>query len=120
MEGAESGGVLGFAEGMGRGLVGAVTKPLVGFFDMASNVTAGVRETTMIFDPNDITRERLPRYVGIDGILRVCNICLLFIIYVYICLIISDETNIYISLVMFFSFIFFSHILREKHLVNYG
>ncbi|KAI9272903.1 hypothetical protein BDA99DRAFT_569176 [Phascolomyces articulosus] len=70
LEGAESGGVLGFAEGVGRGLVGVVTKPLVGFFDMASNVTAGVRETTMIFDPNDITRERLPRYVGIDGILR--------------------------------------------------
>ncbi|KAI9491569.1 hypothetical protein BDB00DRAFT_766791 [Zychaea mexicana] len=72
LEGAESGGVVGFAGGVGRGLVGVVTKPFVGFFDMASNVTAGVRETTTIFDPNDITRERLPRYVGIDGILRVC------------------------------------------------
>ena len=71
MEGAESGGMVGFAGGVGRGLVGVVTKPLVGIFDMASNVTAGVRETTTVFDPNAITRERLPRYVGIDGILKV-------------------------------------------------
>ncbi|KAI8144971.1 hypothetical protein BJV82DRAFT_536853 [Fennellomyces sp. T-0311] len=70
LEGAESGGVIGFAGGVGRGLVGVVTKPLVGIFDMASNVTAGVRETTTVFDPNAITRERLPRYVGIDGILK--------------------------------------------------
>lgn len=40
-------------------------------FDFASNVTAGVRETTTVFDVNDIGRERLPRFVGKDTILRV-------------------------------------------------
>ena len=51
--------------------MGAVTKPLVGVFDLASNVTAGVRETTTVFDANDIGRERLPRYIAMDRILRV-------------------------------------------------
>lgn len=51
--------------------MGAVTKPLVGVFDLASNVTAGVRETTTVFDANDIGRERLPRYIAMDHILRV-------------------------------------------------
>jgi len=36
IEGAERGGALGFAKGLGVGLVGAVTKPLVGTFDFAS------------------------------------------------------------------------------------
>lgn len=71
MEGAKQDGVAGFAGGVGRGLVGVVTKPLVGMFDLANNITTGVRETTMVFDPNDIARERLPRFVGMDGILRV-------------------------------------------------
>lgn len=71
MEGARTGGIVGFAGGVGRGLVGVVTKPLVGMFDFASNVTAGVRETTTVFDVNDIGRERLPRFVGKDTILRV-------------------------------------------------
>ncbi|KAI9322742.1 hypothetical protein BX666DRAFT_2109183 [Dichotomocladium elegans] len=70
MEGIESGGAIGFAEGIGKGLVGVVTKPLVGIFDFASNVTAGVRETTSMFDLSDIGRERLPRYTRPDGIVR--------------------------------------------------
>ncbi|KAG0185188.1 hypothetical protein DFQ28_009826 [Apophysomyces sp. BC1034] len=69
MEGAETGGALGFVGGVGRGLVGALTKPVVGVFDLASNVTAGIRETTTIFDAGDIGRERLPRYIGMDNIL---------------------------------------------------
>lgn len=80
-----------------------VTKPVVGVFDLASNVTEGsinvieifhfghtcafidffhhhiilssthpgIRNTTTVFDANDIDRVRLPRYVGRDGILRV-------------------------------------------------
>lgn len=43
----------------------------MGVFDLASNVTAGVRETTTVFDANDIGRERLPRYIAMDNILRV-------------------------------------------------
>ncbi|CEP17102.1 hypothetical protein [Parasitella parasitica] len=68
IEGAESGGVVGFVGGVGKGLVGAFTKPMVGFLDMASNITAGIRETTTVFEAGDITRERLPRYTGKDGI----------------------------------------------------
>ncbi|OAD04505.1 hypothetical protein MUCCIDRAFT_141025 [Mucor lusitanicus CBS 277.49] len=68
IEGAESGGVVGFVGGVGKGLVGAFTKPMVGFLDMASNITAGIRETTTVFEGNDINRERLPRYTGKDGI----------------------------------------------------
>ncbi|KAL9556691.1 hypothetical protein MBANPS3_001742 [Mucor bainieri] len=68
IEGAESGGVVGFVGGVGKGLVGAFTKPMVGFLDMASNITAGIRETTTVFEGGDINRERLPRYTGKDGI----------------------------------------------------
>jgi vacuolar protein sorting-associated protein 13A/C len=49
----------------------AVTKPVVGMFDLANNVSQGVRNTTTIFDANDIDRLRLPRYIAGDGILRV-------------------------------------------------
>ncbi|CAO3621876.1 unnamed protein product [Mucor fragilis] len=68
IEGAETGGVVGFVGGVGKGLVGAFTKPMVGFLDMASNITAGIRETTTVFEGGDINRERLPRYTGKDGI----------------------------------------------------
>ncbi|GAA5798753.1 hypothetical protein HPULCUR_004159 [Helicostylum pulchrum] len=71
IEGAENGGVVGFVGGVGKGLVGAFTKPVVGLFDMASNVTAGIRETTTVFETGQLTRERLPRYSGKDGIVTV-------------------------------------------------
>ena len=44
---------------------------MVGLFDMASNVTAGIRETTTVFETGQLTRERLPRYTGKDGIVDV-------------------------------------------------
>ena len=72
LEGAERDGVGGFFKGIGKGLVGVVTKPLVGVFDLASNVTEGIRNTTTVFDGGNITRIRPPRFVGRDGILRVC------------------------------------------------
>lgn len=46
IEGAESGGAFGFFKGVGQGLVGAVTKPVVGVFDLASNVGAGMLRVT--------------------------------------------------------------------------
>lgn len=49
----------------------AFTKPVVGFLDMASNVTAGIRETTTVFDAGTLGRERIPRYIGKDGIVTV-------------------------------------------------
>lgn len=94
IEGATKEGVGGFITGVGRGLVGyvkktvnifshvvvltfpktmyrIVTKPVVGMFDLANNLSQGVRNTTTIFDVNDIDRLRLPRYIASDGILRV-------------------------------------------------
>lgn len=43
---------------------------MAGLFDMTSNITAGIRETAS--DETVITRERLPRFIGRDGILKVC------------------------------------------------
>ena len=95
IEGAESEGAFGFFKGVGKGLVGyeffflcflfwlikflrsAVTKPVVGVFDLASNVSEGVfaesghfffalysfyqgiRNTTTVFDNPDRDRVRL-------------------------------------------------------------
>jgi len=70
IEGAESEGALGFFKGVGKGLVGAVTKPVVGVFDLASNVSEGIRNTTTVFDNPARDRVRLPRLVSSDGILR--------------------------------------------------
>ncbi|KAJ1733254.1 Vacuolar protein sorting-associated protein 13 [Coemansia biformis] len=67
LEGAEQEGVGGFLKGVGKGLVGVVTKPVVGMFDLASNVTEGIRNTTTVFE-RDLDRQRLPRYIGRDGI----------------------------------------------------
>lgn len=48
-----------------------VTKPAVGFFDLANNITEGIRNTTTVFDQSSIDRVRLPRFTASDGILRV-------------------------------------------------
>lgn len=73
IEGAQRSGAGGFFKGVGRGLVGAVTKPVIGVFDLASNVTEGIRNTTTVFDPQDIDRVRLPRFIADDGVLRAYN-----------------------------------------------
>ncbi|XP_006454344.1 hypothetical protein AGABI2DRAFT_114096 [Agaricus bisporus var. bisporus H97] len=70
IEGAESEGALGFFKGVGKGLVGAVTKPVVGVFDLASNVSEGIRNTTTVFDNPERDRVRLPRLVPADAVLR--------------------------------------------------
>lgn len=69
IEGAESEGALGFFKGVGKGLVGAVTKPAVGFFDLASNLSEGVRNTTTVFDRPARERIRSPRHVPPDRVL---------------------------------------------------
>ncbi|UZJ53507.1 hypothetical protein CBS101457_002827 [Exobasidium rhododendri] len=70
LEGAEENGAAGFVAGIGRALVGLATKPAVGFFDAASNITEGVRNTTGLFEKNEIDRVRLPRFIASDGIVR--------------------------------------------------
>ena len=73
LEGAEQGGAAGFLKGVGKGLVGVVTKPAVGLFDLANNITEGIRNTTTVFDQSSIDRVRLPRFTASDGILRVSS-----------------------------------------------
>jgi len=70
IEGAESEGALGFLKGVGKGLVGVVTKPVVGVFDLASNVSEGIRNTTTVFDNPERDRVRVPRIIPMDGVLR--------------------------------------------------
>ncbi|KAJ7597035.1 vacuolar protein sorting-associated protein 13 [Mycena floridula] len=70
IEGAESEGAFGFFKGVGKGIVGAVTKPVVGVFDLASNVSEGIRNTTTVFDSPERDRVRFPRLVPADGVLR--------------------------------------------------
>ncbi|KAF8622462.1 hypothetical protein AX15_006983 [Amanita polypyramis BW_CC] len=70
IEGAETGGAIGFFKGVGKGLVGAVTKPVVGVFDLASNVSEGIRNTTTVFDNPEKDRIRMPRLIPADGVLR--------------------------------------------------
>ncbi|KAG1730516.1 vacuolar protein sorting-associated protein 13, partial [Suillus paluster] len=69
IQGAEAEGALGFFKGVGKGVVGAVTKPAIGIFDFASNLSEGIRNTTTVFDKPERDRIRLPRHVPPDGIL---------------------------------------------------
>ncbi|PFH54473.1 hypothetical protein AMATHDRAFT_72271 [Amanita thiersii Skay4041] len=80
IEGAETEGAIGFFKGIGKGLVGAVTKPVVGVFDLASNVSEGIRNTTTVFDNPEkdrvrmvyviFTRSSKPRLIPPDRVLR--------------------------------------------------
>jgi vacuolar protein sorting-associated protein 13A/C len=69
IQGAETEGAIGFFKGIGKGLVGALTKPAVGVFDLASNVSEGIRNTTTVFDKPERDRVRPPRHVPVDGVL---------------------------------------------------
>lgn len=70
LEGAARDGAGGFFKGLGRGLVGLPTKTAIGFFDLASNVSEGIRNTTTVFDANGLEKVRLPRYISYDGVIR--------------------------------------------------
>ncbi|CVK92053.1 related to vacuolar protein sorting-associated protein VPS13 [Fusarium mangiferae] len=73
LEGAEQEGALGFFKGVGKGMIGLATKPAVGVLDMASNVSEGIRNTTTVFDGQELDRTRYPRYIPQDGIVRPYN-----------------------------------------------
>jgi len=70
LEGAEREGAVGFIKGIGKGVVGLATKPAIGVFDLASNVTEGIRNTTTVFDQDGLDRVRLTRHIGKDGVVR--------------------------------------------------
>jgi vacuolar protein sorting-associated protein 13A/C len=73
LEGAEQEGFAGFFKGVGKGVLGLATKPAIGIFDLASNVSEGIRNTTTVFDTEGLDRVRLTRYIGADGIVRPYN-----------------------------------------------
>jgi len=70
LEGAEQEGVAGFFKGVGKGVLGLATKPAIGVFDLASNVSEGIRNTTTVFDADGLDRVRLTRFIDQDGIVR--------------------------------------------------
>ncbi|CAM9679860.1 unnamed protein product, partial [Sphacelaria rigidula] len=66
VEGGKTSGVGGFVLGMGRGLVGAVVKPVVGVSDAAVSVAqvCAWRASTLDFDFRTSCNWTLPRYVS--------------------------------------------------------
>uniref|UniRef100_A0A1A9X0W3 UBA domain-containing protein n=1 Tax=Glossina brevipalpis TaxID=37001 RepID=A0A1A9X0W3_9MUSC len=66
--GALSDGFPGFLSGLGKGLVGTVTKPIIGVLDLASETASAVRETSRGSHHYLPDRKRLPRCVtGASG-----------------------------------------------------
>lgn len=72
IQGAASGGAVGFFKGLGKGFIGLPTKTAIGVLDMANNVSEGVRNSTTL-DPHTINRTRPPRFIARDGIVRPYN-----------------------------------------------
>ncbi|EGV63967.1 Vacuolar protein sorting-associated protein 13 [Yamadazyma tenuis] len=70
IEGANSEGALGFFKGFGKGIVGLPTKTAIGIFDLASNVSEGIRSTTTVFDADGLDKVRLPRQIGYDHVIK--------------------------------------------------
>lgn len=70
IEGASTEGAAGFFKGLGKGVVGLPTKTAIGFFDLASNVSEGIRNTTTVFDAEGLDKVRLPRYISHDQVIR--------------------------------------------------
>lgn len=70
VKGASQEGAVGFFKGLGKGIVGLPTKTAIGFFDLANSVSEGVRNTTTVFDGNQIDRVRPTRFTAHDGVVR--------------------------------------------------
>ncbi|GIY47635.1 vacuolar protein sorting-associated protein 13D [Caerostris extrusa] len=69
-EGAVQEGVQGFFSGLGKGIVGTVTKPAVGFLDFASGAASAMRDTSKGSSHSVLVRTRPPRVcVGSGGLL---------------------------------------------------
>lgn len=70
IEGATKEGAGGFFKGLGKGVIGLPTKTAIGIFDLASNVSEGIRNTTTVFDADGLEKVRLPRYISYDEVIR--------------------------------------------------
>lgn len=53
------GGVSGFISGLGKGLVGTVTKPVAGALDFASETAQAVRDTATLSGPRSVSWQEL-------------------------------------------------------------
>jgi len=62
IKGAEKGGALGFAQGVGKGLLGLAVKPVVGTVDLITQGAQGIANTTSYFENKNRDRKRLPRF----------------------------------------------------------
>lgn len=56
------GGVSGFISGLGKGLVGTVTKPVAGALDFASETAQAVRDTATLSGPRSVVMGRVDLY----------------------------------------------------------
>lgn len=70
IQGATESGAKGFFKGMGKGLIGLPTKTAIGVFDLANQVSEGIKNTTTAFDGRTLDRVRLPRYIGVSSIIK--------------------------------------------------
>lgn len=61
--GAQADGIHGFISGLGKGIVGTVTKPVIGVLDLASETANAVRERSKSSNRTLPERKRLPRCV---------------------------------------------------------
>lgn len=61
--GALNDGFQGFISGLGKGIVGTVTKPVIGVLDLASETANAVRETSKSSNRTLPERKRMPRCV---------------------------------------------------------
>lgn len=62
-QGVQADGFNGFISGLGRGIVGTVTKPMIGVLDLASETANAVRESSKNSNRVLPERKRLPRCV---------------------------------------------------------
>lgn len=70
LEGAVKEGAGGFFKGLGKGFIGLPTKTAIGLFDLASNVSEGIKNTTTVFDTDGLEKVRLPRNISYDHVIR--------------------------------------------------
>jgi len=66
-EGRRKRGTKGFFSGIGKGLVGLVTKPLAGTVEGMTQVIEGVEHQIWHGDSHDVKQVRLPRALGVNN-----------------------------------------------------
>ncbi|VDO04823.1 unnamed protein product [Rodentolepis nana] len=68
ISGAKKEGVEGFFKGLGKGLIGTVTRPVSGVVDFASTSFEGIRRAAST--SKEVNPVRPPRFIHLDGVIR--------------------------------------------------